>query len=768
VPPCWTLPLLLLLTLAASFTKSRIPFCLALAACFGVYGALSLAPFLAPPPAVSALACETPVLCDGVLEQRAQGSATGGCRLLVRVKRLRGERGWRDADALVLVLAKEGRSRLSTGDRIVFFSKLRRPRNLGIPGENDFERRLAYQGVFLTGFVNAPDDLLLVKTGSGLRHRLDQLACTLERFIDRQTPGVEGGVLKALLLGETGDVPQELNDAYAVSGVNHILSISGFHVGIIFLAVMQLLLLVLRRSEFLALRLNLRALIPLLALPVVIFYLLLSGSAPATQRSVLMIAVLVAALYLKRELDPVNSLLLAAALILCAAPQTLFDLSFQLSFLAFWGLVVLAPALGAPCARLPKPLRWFLLLMAASAAAILATLVPVAYYFQRVAWIGLLSNLFVVPLMGYGAVVAGFAGLSLSLLAEQPAGWLLQLAALLVKGADAAILRLARVPAVTCYHPAPLDLLLACLTLCSLTFLKKRRLRLAASSLFIGTLLVRAVPAPAAGAPSLRVLFLSVGQGDAALIWLPDGKRMLIDGGGKAGEGESRCGDRLLLPALRRLDVDRIDFLVLSHEHPDHLQGVLYLAERFEIGEFWESGVAGVSYDYLKLKWVLAARGIKVRTVNGSTPPLAVGGVVIEPLWPPGPKPVSTGDANDSSLVFRVRYGAGAFLFTGDLTAESEEELLARGAPLKSALLKVGHHGSRYSSSAPFLAAVSPRVAVISAGYRNPFRLPSPDTLRRLGERGITVYRTDLDGSVAARLDSDGILALNTPWGHFR
>lgn len=710
------------------------------------------------------MASESPVLCDGVLEQRVQGSPTGGCRLLVRVERLRGERDWRDADACVLVLVKEGRSRLATGDRIVFSSKLRRPRNLGIPGENDYKRRLAYQGVFLTGFVNAPDDLLLVRQGDGPRHRLDELACRLEMFIDRRVPGVEGGVLKALLLGETGDVPPELNDAYAVSGVNHILSISGFHVGIVFLAVMQLLLFVLRRSECLALRLNLRAVLPLIALPVVTFYLLLSGCAPATQRSVLMIAVLVAALYLKREPEPVNSLLLAAALILFVSPQTLFDLSFQLSFLAFWGLVVLAPALGAPCARLPRVPRWFLLLVAASASAILATLVPVAYYFQRVAWIGLVSNLFVVPLMGYGAVVAGFAGLALSLVAQQPASWLLQLAALMVKGADAVILRLARVPAVTCYHPAPLDLLLAVLVLCALTFFRHRPLKLAASALLLGALLVRALPGAAEGGPSLRVLFLSIGQGDAALLWLPDGKRMLIDGGGKAGEGESRCGDRLLMPALRRLDVDRIDYLVLSHEHPDHLQGVLYLAERFEIGEFWESGVPGVTFEYLKLKWVLSARGIPVRTLNGASPPLAVGGLLVEPLWPPGPKPAFTGDANDSSLVLRLCYGGSALLFTGDLTAQSEEELVARGARLSSSLLKVGHHGSRYSTSAPFLAAVAPRAAVISAGYRNPFRLPSPDTLRRLDERGVAVYRTDLDGSVAARLDADGRLAIDTPW----
>jgi competence protein ComEC len=707
------------------------------------------------------------VTIEGVVDRRPEGIASGGARLYLQVERLCLEGVETSVTGRLLVQIKQGRPQLCTGDRVLLRSKIRRPRSYGIPGEIDYPRRLAYQRVFATGFVTGTDEIVLLRTGAGWRHEVDRLAASLGRFIEEQAPVAERGVLKALLLGDKGDVPEELNDAYARSGVNHILSISGFHVGIIFLCVFQALFLVARASELLALHCNLRKALPLVALPVVVFYLFLSGAAPATLRSVLMIAAFIAALQLKREVEPVNSLLLAACAILFAAPETLFEVSFQLSFLAIWGLVVLTPPLAPPFAGAGKALRWLLLLLAASAAAILATLVPVAYYFQRVSFIGLLANLVIVPLMGYGAVVAGFASLPLSFVAPVPAQWLLQLAAFLVRLSDAAILYLARAPVLTCYDPTRLDLLIACLALCAVTFLRPRRSGALVALLLLVVLALRASPGASAGDGLLRLYFLSVGQGDATLVALPDGKWMLVDGGGNAGDPGSRVGERLLLPALRRLGVARIDYLVLSHEHPDHLQGVLYLAANFEVGEFWESGVPSALGEYRQLKWVLAARGIPVRVLTAALPGFAAGGASVEPLWPVSSSAAASGDANDSSLVFRLRHGASSVLFTGDLGVAAERQLLARGVPLASTLLKVGHHGSKYASSDAFLAAVSPKAAVISAGYGNTFHLPAPSTLVRLQQRAIAVYRTDLDGSVQAVSGTQGGFTVSTPWGHF-
>jgi competence protein ComEC len=369
--------------------------------------------------------------------------------------------------------------------------------------------------------------------------------------------------------------------------------------------------------------------------------------------------------------------------------------------------------------------------------------------------------------MGYGAVLAGFASLPLISIAPVPAGWLLQLAAFLVAKSDAVILYLARIPVLTCYTPTSFDLLLACLVLCALTFVTSRRARFSIALALVALLSVRAVPAGGAGDGLLRLTFLSVGQGDATLVRLPDGKWMLVDGGGRAGDDETRIGERLLLPALRSLGVRRIDYLVLSHEHPDHLQGVLFLAAHFEVGEFWESGIGSPLPEYQQLKWVLAARGIPVRLVNGLKQAFTAGGALVEPIWPLTIEPETFDDANDASMLFRLRHGKSSVLFTGDLRAEAELELLRRGVPLDCSLLKVAHHGSKFSSTDAFLAAASPGAAVISAGYQNPFHLPAPSTLARLQKHGIAVYRTDRDGSVQAVCWPNGALKLSTPWGHF-
>ena len=757
---------MLLTTLAASLSAGTAPFLLSLSLTFFVWGGLSLAPFLRPPDGVAAWATERPVLIEGTVDRRPEGLATGGGRLFLDGLRIQREGGAAPVAGRLLLQVKEGRAPLYSGDRILFSSKIRRPRLLGLPGEGDYPRQLAYQGVFATAFVKEADELILVRSGTGWRHGMDLLAAALGRFIGLSSPGPEGGVLKALLIGDTGDVPQELNDAYARSGVNHILSISGFHVGIIFLCVFQALFLAARGFENLALRLNLRRALLLTALPVVVFYLFLSGAAAATQRSVLMICAVVLALYVKRELDPANCIMLAAGAILFTAPETLFDLSFQLSFLAIWGLVVLAPVLSAPFNRVRGAPGWLLLLLAASAAAILATLVPVAYYFHRVSFIGLLANPVIVPLMGYGAVVAGFASLPLSFIAPGAAGALVQLAAWLVRISDAVIVYLGRVPVWTGYCPTRLDLLLAVLSLCALSFVRPRKAGFALALLLLLTLAARAVPEKPGGDGLLRVTFLSVGQGDAALVELPDGKKMLVDGGGNFDDAELRVGRRLLGPALHALGVDRIDFLVLSHEHPDHLQGVLWVAANLPVGEFWESGVTQGTLQYQELKWVLVARGVPVRLLSAGVAPFPAGAVRVEPLWPPAGS-AATADANDTSLVFRLRYGEATVLFTGDLGEEQEQELVARGVPLGCTLLKVAHHGSSYSSSEAFLARAKPKAAVISAGFGNSFHLPAPSTVARLQHRGIRVYRTDLEGSVRVVCAPDGALAISTPWGHF-
>lgn len=400
-------------------------------------------------------ATERPVSVTGLLDSRPEPRARG-TRLYVAVESVESGGTRRPITGRLLLYVGEGRSLLLTGDRIRFVTRLREPRNLGLPGEYDYSRSLALKNVSVTGFVADVSHLELIQEAAAypIQRGIDSAALWLGSFIDRSvSSSTEAGILKALLVGERGSVPQDMEGLYARTGVNHILSISGFHVSIIALVLYLLLTRLARCSEFL-LRFNLRRLLLLATLPVLVCYLFITGAAPATTRSVLMVAACFLGLLVEREGDPVNLLALAAVVILAITPQSLFDLSFQLSFLAFWGILVLYPLLIHPFNGMRKTVPYrFIQFCAVSVAAISATMLPVAYHFHRFSVIGLASNFIVVPLLGYGAVVAGFTGLVCAAWFPLPAKLLIMGAALLVRWSNQALLWLDKVPQLPRFTP---------------------------------------------------------------------------------------------------------------------------------------------------------------------------------------------------------------------------------------------------------------------------------------------------------------------------
>jgi competence protein ComEC len=761
VPVVLLLPLLTA-SLAAVLLENRAFFLVALALTLFCWGNVSVKPLIQPDHQAGHIAryvADEPVAVEGVIDRRPEVTEKGS-KLYLQVDHLF-KRGQQAAVVgRLLLYIGEGTVTLQTGDRLRFISRLQKPRNHGLPGEFDLPRYLALKNVFVTGFVRGADDIVLLRQGVAFpwQRRLDSLAAEFNRFIAEAVPGPEGGILRALLLGERGFVPQALEDAYSRTGVNHILSISGFHVGIISLVIFQLLLAAARSSEFLILHCNLRKIMLLTTLPVIVFYLFLTGAAPATTRSVVMIAAFVVALFLERETDPINNLMLAALVILAFTPEALFDISFQFSFLALWGILILTPIFMTPFKDMSSSvLRKLLLFLMVSAAATVATIVPVLYYFSRMSFTGLISNFFVVPLMGYGAVVLGFTALPLRYLFPPLAELFLKAAAVLVHLSNEGIIFLDRIPTFHLYSPGRSDLFLFCLILAALTFITAKRPRLLCSAVLTIMLVGKPLLVADPDAGKLKVSFLSVGQGEATLVAFPDGKRMLVDGGGATHDGAANVGERLLAPALWKMGVSRIDYMVLTHNHPDHLQGLMYIAANFKVGEFWETGIAAGGRDYRELRRILAERGVPVKIVAASARPLMVGGTQVEILSPAivsAPAAVADPDPNDASLVFRLVYGRFSLLFTGDIGAATEEQLSKRPNLLKCTVLKVAHHGSRFSSTPAFLAAASPEIAVISAGYKNSFHLPAPQTLAAFERQGVRVYRTDLDGTLHMTSDA--------------
>lgn len=763
--PDYLLPLSLLLSVPLLFNRSPIPFFASLCLILLVTGNLLITPLLQQNPQELLTAeqyVNRPLIAEGIIVKRPE-ARDGGCRILLKPEHIltAGQQGEHlRIDGLLLLRVGESSNNFFSGDRIRFQGKLKAPRNFGIAGEFDAERHYRLKGIVATSFVKSDADILLVRQGVELRFQrhFDKTAAEIGRFIIGQLPGVEGGVIKALLIGDVSDIPQQIKDAYSRTGVNHILSISGFHVGIIALVLFQIWFAVSRIFPVTLLYLNFRRFALAASIPLIIYYMFLSGAAPATARSVLMLGLLIAALMLERETDPVNSLALAAFALLLINPANLYDISFQLSFLALWGITVITPLLAGRFKPISSGWQYNIILFtAASISAVTVTLLPVAYYFQQSSLTGIISNFFIIPLLGYGTVVTGFTALPFIWLTPSVANSLLNIAGLLTTFSNQIISILDRIPTLPLYIPAEGEIIIFLLVLCFITVIRDNRFK-AVTLLTVPLILVLLRQAPASDTDySLKMDFLSVGQGEATLITFADKRTMLIDGGGALHEGGWDIGRQLLLPTLRRMGVKRVDYLVLTHSHPDHLQGVKSVAEELPVGEFWETGL-NAGEEYRKLTEIVALKKIPVRRLSSTSSDIEIAGITVRCLHPYAgeDRGASLGDMNEASMVLRLSASGHSALFTGDIGLATERTLLQRRISLASTVLKVPHHGSRYSCGEEFIAAVSPKVAVISAGYNNSFGLPARETLQKLSAVRTKVFRTDLDGTTTVIFPQNG------------
>jgi competence protein ComEC len=670
--------------------------------------------------------------------------------------------GKNDGDAL----------QIGPGDFVRARAKLSRPRNLSNPGGFDYEWWLGRRGVYVAGYVKTPAHVKILEPARGPRKLLWTLRERVEGEI-RSSGLKHSAMITALVTGARGDVSPELEEAFRRTGTTHILSISGLHVGVVAWTFYVAMLSALRRSKRLMLAMNVKRLSLALALGPVFFYSALSGFSVSTERAAIMVAAFVAVQFMGRGRDMASAVALAALVILAKTPWALWEPSFQLSFSAVIGMAAIVPALERLFERETDPLdaitpkgllgrvggrlgRYAGALFLTSLAASLATAPITAFHFNGFSLSGLIANVAAVPLMGFGAVVLSLAGTALI-----PLGHGLCHAAFF--GADALIeITAAVVSFLSSFDfaftrtksPEQAFIILYYLFLSSMIFLRRdMKLALASGAVVViagASFYVYDINSAENGV--LRATVLSVGQSEATLVEFPTGETMLIDGGGSL-SADFDVGERVIAPHLWNRGIDHLDFLVLSHAQRDHMGGLTFVAENFEIGEFWWPGMG----DLKTLGAALKNNDISAHAMGSSSNRRDIGKASVEFL---GPRPGDTNDLNDASLVLKIAYGRRSFLFTGDVGAKAEAALLAAyGEKLSADFLKAPHHGSRYSSSREFLKAVSPSIIAVSAGFDNGFGFPHAETLGRYDEIKADVFRTDLDGAVMIKTDGETITA---------
>jgi len=679
---------------------------------------------------------------------------------------------------------------ISCGDRLQFRTRVKGIRNFNNPGAFDYRRYLRLKRVWVSAWVPAHRIKLLAKNPMPtMWTRLAQVRAWLSSWINTTLPGREGRITTALVTGDRSGIAPPLRQQFNRLGIGHLLAISGLHVGIIATVSFGCLYWLTRRTAYLVSRGRARQVAASLSLVPVLAYGLIAGFSPSTQRAVIMVSAYLLALILDRQQDVFNTLAAAALIILIFDPPALFSVSFQLSFTAVFFILYglgclpdkwlrpLGPAENAPLpARLGATATNFFWV---SLFAILGTLPLTMHYFNQVSCIGLFTNFIYIPLVGFITVPLALLASILLPLAPLLAGKLLQAAGFVVaRSLDLAdiLIRLNWIS----MHTVTLNWFEVGCVLCLLVLgLQWVKLRYGCPS----SGLKGDDPAPPGRFLScvrlgfavvsllligdvfywleyrfwhrdLRVTCIDVRQGSAALLEFPGGRTMLIDGGGYTDNDLFDIGARVVAPFLWARKIMTVDTLVLTHPNSDHLNGLLYIADRFSVGEIWTNGEGAATSGYRRFMQIVNKQNIAMPAYADLPVEVDIGGARVARLYPPQDfldrsRTEAWRRTNNNSLVLRVALDEVAFLFAGDIMRPAEGELVRlAGDRLQSSILFVPHHGSRTSSSAVFLKAVTPEVAVISAGWKNRFRFPSKTVLRRLEKIGCRVYRTDSDGAI--------------------
>jgi competence protein ComEC len=581
-------------------------------------------------------------------------------------------------------------------------------------------------------------------------------------------------LFQALVLGEQGKIPEDIREQFIVTGIAHLLAISGDHLGIVAFLVFSSILWLLKRSEIFLLSLPVRKWAAALTIPCLLLYTFIAGGGISVIRATIMVILFLLSIVFDRERHLLYTLALAALLILLFSPPSLFDVSFQLSFLAVLSILYLVPRLLRSLKRegmpIPSEFSWrqrawkyVVLSFWVTVVAILGTAPFVAFHFNRVSLIGFLANLFAVPWVGFLIVPISLMASLLSFFFYPLASLLISmnqfLAALLLNMVDF----FASIPfaSIDLSTPTALEIILFYLLLFLAVHLRKgKKIRF----LFVGVFILLSADIAYWNLKDLfrkdlTLTFLDVGHGDSILVEFPGGKTMLIDGGGLH-EDRFDTGKSAIAPFLRSKKIRKIDTLVLTHPDPDHMKGLNFIASRFSIGRFLDNGARTDAEAYLRLEETLRRRNIERFSLNENAKSQTIGGVEMSILNPPAGvsgalrNQTPTG-VNNQSLVMRFRFKNVILLLTGDVEREAEERMVRKGHALRAHILKVPHHGSLSSSSLAFLETAKPECAILSVGERNVGRLPHAEVMERYKRLGTKMFRTDRQGAITVKTDGE-------------
>lgn len=636
------------------------------------------------------------------------------------------------------------------GARVKARLKMRRLVSFANPGGFDYAAYMASKGIHARAYAGKSSGLKVLGPGdlNPVRTAIENARARLGAMLDQLTPGQGRELLRALILGQRGGLKTATRDAFAGIGAAHLLAISGLHLGMVWGLGFLLLRLLAAAWPGLALRIPAPKLAALGALIPCAAYAALAGASTPTLRALVMAICLAAALWFNRPYYASGALALAALVIGLLWPGAPLTLSFQLSFTAVAAILLAAVPLAGwlkdrgPWGGILGGLAGWLGLSAVVALAVWPLTV---LHFHQVPLMSLPANALLVPLVGMLTLPLALLGAGLGLvhapagaallgLAVHPAAWAVELARYL-----------AAVPGAVRFVAGPGPWAVLLIYASALAFLLLRRwwrwgLGAALGAAALALWVVGTLPTKPDGA--LRVWVLDVGQGSATVARLPDGRAMVIDGGGWPGS-DFDFGRKVLAPFLWSRHIYKVSVVANSHPDQDHTQGLAFVARWFDPDEIWTNGGPPAKVR-ARLMAVAKERGIRVRAPADLPPEQELGGAVVRVVWPPpGGAPPGAGN-NDRSLWLGLGLDRAFAWLPGDAGPGIERRLADALKSSGPSIIAAPHHGGKGSLTPELLASLRPQVVAVSAGCYNRYRMPnqlSMQRARKIGARVLTTRR---------------------------
>jgi competence protein ComEC len=635
-----------------------------------------------------------------------------------------------------------------------YYYKGREERN---PGEFDYDAYLKSKGILGILSINDTSSIKVINQQTDFfKNLIHQTRKKIDWQIKKYQSPETASLLRGLLLADRGEINYQTKQQFINAGVVHVLAVSGLHVGYIILIFLFL---------FGRFNLFLRSILTIVGL---LCFMFITGVPPSVFRATVMAIVIFIAYLTNRSTNLFNSISIAALIILIINPNEIYNPGFQLSFAAVLSIALVYPFLEKHITSWniqSKILEFFIVLAGVSLSAQIGTLPFTLMYFNKFSIIALFTNLIVIPTIGF-IIATAVVTLTISSLLPVIAIYFATANDLITKWTLSLIkfsgdLSFSHV---NIYNYTLTDLILFYLMLVILIYYLPRFKNIISKIALFGLVAANVILYSSIDNINLlpenylNVFMIDVGQGDSFLIRFPNGKTALVDAGNTTIAFDN--GERVVIPLLKYLGIEKINYGLVSHIDADHYGGFVALVLGGLIGEIYKPALdTSLNKDVL-FEEFLRERNVPVQYYSERK--MEIGNTVLYFLYDKKIDNIAGESTNNHSGIFKLVYGETSFLFTGDVEKNVEKIYAEKYKKFLDAdVLKAGHHGSKTSSSEVFLSYVTPKYSLISAGFKNKFGHPASEVIQRLEKYGSTIYRTDLQKAVLLRSDGKRINVIN-------